>query len=62
MANSSEAIGQTTTPGKRPHSKILVDGGDPQETTRIQQLIGLVDGANHKSVIDRQEPRNHAPD
>jgi hypothetical protein len=30
MSNSSEAIGQTTTPGKRPHSKILVDGGDPE--------------------------------
>ena len=23
MANSSEAIGQTTTPGQRPHSKII---------------------------------------
>ena len=44
MGNSNEAIGQTTTPGKRPHSKILVDGGDAQETTRIQQLIGFVDG------------------
>jgi hypothetical protein len=30
MSNSSEAIGQTTTPGKRPHSKILVDGGDAE--------------------------------
>jgi hypothetical protein len=30
MSNSSEAIGQTTTQGKRPHSKILVDGGDPE--------------------------------
>jgi hypothetical protein len=30
MSNSSEAIDQTTTPGKRPHSKILVDGGDPE--------------------------------
>ena len=29
MANSSEAIGQTTTSGKRPHSKIPIDGGDP---------------------------------
>src|SRR6516225_4197388 len=44
MSNSSEAIGQTTTPGKRSHSKILVDSGDPQETTRIRQLIGFVDG------------------
>ena len=36
MANSSEAIGQTTTSGKRPHSKIPIDGGDSLETTRIQ--------------------------
>jgi len=27
MTSSSEAIGQTKTPGKRPHTKILVDGG-----------------------------------
>jgi hypothetical protein len=44
VGNSGEAIGQTTTPGKRPYSKILVDGGDPQETVRIQQLIGFVAG------------------
>ena len=44
MGNSSEAVGQITTPGKSRHSKILVDGGNPQETTRIRQLIGFVDG------------------
>jgi transaldolase len=56
MASSSEAIGQTTTPGKRPHSKILVDGGDPQETTRIQQLIGLVDGQTTNPSLIAKNP------
>jgi transaldolase len=56
MANSSEAIGQTTTSGKRPHSKILVDGGDPQETTRIQQLIGFVDGQTTNPSLIAKNP------
>jgi transaldolase len=29
---------------KRPETKILVDGGDPEETLRIKSLIGFVDG------------------
>jgi transaldolase len=56
MANSSEAIGQTTTPGKRPQTKILVDGGDPQETTRIQQLIGFVDGQTTNPSLIAKNP------
>jgi transaldolase len=28
----------------RPKAKILVDGGDPQETLRIKELLGFVDG------------------
>jgi transaldolase len=28
----------------RPKTKILVDGGDPEETLRIRSLIGFVDG------------------
>ena len=56
MSNSSEAIGQTTTPGKRPHSKILVDGGDPQETARIQQLIGFVDGQTTNPSLIAKNP------
>ena len=44
MGDSSETVGETTTPQKRPHSKILVDGGDPDDTARIKQLIGFVDG------------------
>ena len=56
MANSSAAIGQTTTSGKRPHSKILVGGGDPQETTRIQQLIGFVDGQTTNPSLIAKNP------
>ena len=54
MGNSSQAVGQTTTPGKRPHSKILVDGGDPEETTQIKQLIGFVDGQTTTESRPRQ--------
>lgn len=28
----------------RPKTKILVDGGDPQETRRVKELLGFVDG------------------
>ena len=56
MVNSSEAIGQTTTRGKRPHSKILVDGGDPQETARIKQLIGFVDGQTTNPSLIAKNP------
>jgi len=56
LGNSSEAVGQTTTPGRRPHSKILVDGGDPQETTRIRQLLGFVDGQTTNPSLIAKNP------
>ena len=56
MSNSSEAIGQTTTPGKCPHSKILVDGGDPEETIRIKELIGFVDGQTTNPSLIAKNP------
>jgi transaldolase len=60
MSNSSEAIGRTTTPGKRPHSKILVDGGDPEDTAQIKQLIGFVDGqTTNPSLIAKNPPCFH---
>src|SRR5215469_7078715 len=38
----------------RPKSKILVDGGDPEETRRIKSLIGFVDGqTTNPSLIAR---------
>ena len=56
MGNSSQAIGQTTTPRKRPHSKILVDGGDPEETAQIKQLIGFVDGQTTNPSLIAKNP------
>ncbi len=39
---------------KRPATKILVDGGDPEETLRIKSLIGFVDGqTTNPSLIAR---------
>jgi len=38
----------------RPRTKILVDGGDPQETVRVKQLLGFVDGqTTNPSLIAR---------
>src|SRR5215467_12169284 len=56
MGDSSVAMGQTTTPVKRRDSKILVDGGDPQETTRIRQLIGFVDGQTTNPSLIAKNP------
>ncbi len=39
----------------RPPSKILVDGGDPEETQQIKQLLGFVDGqTTNPSLIANQ--------
>jgi transaldolase len=56
MGNSSETIGQTTAPAKRPHSKILVDGGDPEETAKIKQRIGFVDGQTTNPSLIAKNP------
>jgi transaldolase len=38
----------------RPKTKILVDGGDPQETQRVKELLGFVDGqTTNPSLIAR---------
>src|SRR5215470_12309583 len=56
MSNSSETIGQTTTPEKHPHSKILVDGGDPEDTAQIKRLIGFVDGQTTNPSLIAKNP------
>jgi transaldolase len=56
VSNSSEVTTQTTILGKLPHSKILVDGGDPQETARIRQLIGFVDGQTTNPSLIAKNP------
>jgi len=39
---------------KKPKTKILVDGGDPDETLRIENLRGFVDGqTTNPSLIAR---------
>ncbi len=32
----------------RPKTKILVDGGDPQETPRVKECLGFIDGQTTK--------------
>src|SRR6516225_7746565 len=56
MGSPTETIGQTANRGKRPHSKILVDGGDPQETARIRQLLGFVDGQTTNPSLIAKNP------
>lgn len=41
---------------KRPKAKILVDGGDPQETKRIRDLLGFVDGQTTNPSLIAKNP------
>lgn len=40
----------------RPKTKILVDGGDPQETQRIKELLGFVDGQTTNPTLIAKNP------
>ncbi len=40
----------------RPKTRILVDGGDPQETLRIKSLIGFVDGQTTNPSLVAKNP------
>ena len=40
----------------RPPSKIFVDGGDPEETNRIKQLLGFVDGQTTNPSLIAKNP------
>ena len=46
---------ERSIPKTRPKTKILVDGGDPQETRRVKDWLGFVDGginvSNHGLFI-----------
>ena len=46
---------KTMLPEKR-KTKILVDGGDPQETLRIKSLIGFVDGQTTNPSLIAKNP------
>jgi transaldolase len=41
---------------ERPKSKILVDGGDPEETKRIKSLLGFVDGQTTNPSLIAKNP------
>ena len=40
----------------RPTTKILVDGGDPQETRRVKELLGFVDGQTTNPSLIAKNP------
>ena len=40
----------------RPRTKILVDGGDPQETLRAKELLGFVDGQTTNPSLIAKNP------
>ncbi|HYL16017.1 MAG TPA: transaldolase family protein [Terriglobales bacterium] len=42
--------------GHRPKTKILVDGGDPEETRRIRALLGFVDGQTTNPTLIAKNP------
>jgi transaldolase len=44
------------SPQRKPPSKILVDGGDPQETKRIRGLLGFVDGQTTNPSLVAKNP------
>ena len=41
---------------KRPGTKILVDGGDPEETARVKRLVGYVDGQTTNPTLVAKNP------
>ena len=41
---------------KKPRTKILVDGGDPDETLRIKNLLGFVDGQTTNPSLIAKNP------
>ena len=40
----------------RPETKILVDGGDPQETRQVKELLGFVDGQTTNPSLIAKNP------
>ncbi len=44
---------------QRPRTKILVDGGDPEETLRIKELLGFVDGQTTNPSLVAKNPAIH---
>jgi transaldolase len=53
-SSSQGAIMNPSTP--RTNAKILVDGGDPEETARIKRLVGYVDGQTTNPTLVSKNP------
>ena len=43
-------------PKNRPATKILVDGGDPEETLRVKTLLGFLDGQTTNPTLVAKNP------
>src|ERR1700688_4140678 len=43
-------------PARRSKTKVLVDGGDPQETLRVKSLVGFVDGQTTNPTLIAKNP------
>jgi transaldolase len=43
-------------PARRCKTKVLVDGGDPQETIRVKNLVGYVDGQTTNPTLISKNP------
>ena len=46
----------TSPPAKRPNSKILLDGGDPEKTFRTRKLLGVLDGQTTNPTFVAKNP------
>ncbi len=42
---------------KRPRTRVLLDGGDPDETRRVKELLGFVDGQTTNPSLIARNPR-----
>ena len=43
-------------PANRPKTKILVDGGDPEETARVKKALGFLDGQTTNPTLVAKNP------
>jgi transaldolase len=48
--------GSLKPPAKRPRTRILVDGGDPDETRAVKDLLGFVDGQTTNPSLIAKNP------
>lgn len=53
MTNETDA---RTGPSRRPRARILVDGGDPEETRAVKGLLGFVDGQTTNPSLIAKNP------